>query len=64
MDKSDKYWSCSDKESLFLRGDSNLLFARTYLLLLTFTYLLFVSIAILPLAFITHGNTYERKFTL
>lgn len=35
MDKSDKYWSCSDKESLCLRGDSNLLFARTYLLLLT-----------------------------
>ena len=62
MDKSDKYWSCSDKESLFLRGDSNLLFARTYLLLLTL--LTFVSIAILPLAFITHGNTYERKFTL
>ena len=59
MDKSDKYWSCSDKESLCLRGDSNLLFARTYLLCL-----LFVSIAILPLAFITHGNTYERKFTL
>ena len=36
MDKSDKYWSCSDKESLCLRGDSNLLFVLTYLL--TFTY--------------------------
>lgn len=59
MDKSDKYWSCSDKESLCLRGDSNLLFVLTYLLCL-----LIVSIAILPLAFITHGNTYERKFTL
>ena len=30
VDKSDKYWSCSDKESLCLRGDSNLFHLQTY----------------------------------
>ena len=34
MDKSDKYWSCSDKESLFLRGDSNLFHLQAYFLCL------------------------------
>lgn len=34
MDKSDKYWSCSDKESLCLRGDSNLFHLQAYFLCL------------------------------
>lgn len=34
MDKSDKYWSCSDKESLCLKGDSNLFHLQAYFLCL------------------------------
>ena len=58
MDKSDKYWSCSDKESLCLRGDSNLLFVLSYLLLLTLlTYCVYSDITVgRSLHMATHMN--------
>lgn len=58
MDKSDKYWSCSDKESFCLRGDSNLLFVLTYLLLLTLlTYCVYSDITVgLHYRMATHMN--------